>query len=73
MTQENKERAILGAKVVALFVVALIGIAASAGSLNFGYVNHEGFYSFVGTLNFGIVAFADWSLYKYLFKKPTKK
>ncbi len=60
-------------KVVAIVVVAIIGISASAGSLNFGYVNHEGFYSFVGSVNLGIVAFADWSLYKYLFKKPTKK
>ena len=56
-------------KVAAIFLVAILGIAASAGCLNYGHVNHEGFYTFVGILNFAIVAFADYNLYKKLFNK----
>lgn len=56
-------------KVIALFIVAGVGIIASAGSLNFATTAHEGIYAFAGGCNFGIVAFAVYTLYKILFKK----
>lgn len=58
----------LGLKVGALFLVGFFGIVASSGSLTTG----EGLYSVAGVLNFGIAAWADYALYKVLFKKEDK-
>lgn len=63
MNESNKESLIKFAKVLALFIVGLIGIIVSANSMNTG-----GFYFVLGILNLGIVGWADYSLYKLLFK-----
>lgn len=68
MRQENKESLIKFAKVIALFVVGMLGIVVSANAMNTG-----GFYVFAGILNFGTVAYASWNLYKYFFKKEKPK
>jgi len=65
----NKDRILTWLKVLVLFIVAGVGIIASAGSLNFATTAHEGIYAFAGGCNFGIVAFAVYTLYKILFKK----
>ena len=63
MNESNKESLIKFAKVLALFIVGLIGIIVSANSMNTG-----GIYLVLGILNLGIVGWADYSLYKLLFK-----
>lgn len=64
MRPENKESLIKFAKVLALFVVGMLGVIVSANAMNTG-----GFYLFCGICNLGITAWADYSLYKLLFKK----
>ena len=64
MNESNKESLIKFAKVLALFIVGLIGIIVSANAMNDG-----GFYLVCGILNLGIAAWADYSLYKLFFKK----
>ena len=63
MNESNKKSLIKFAKVLALFIVGLIGTIVSANSMNTG-----GFYLVLGILNLGIVGWADYSLYKLLFK-----
>lgn len=65
----NKDRILTWLKVLALFLVGGAGVIASAGSLNFAKTAHEGIYAFAGGCNFGILAFAVYTLYKILFKK----
>ena len=59
----------LGLKVLAMFLVGFFGLIASNGSINYGSTNHEGLYVVCGIINFVIVAWADYSLYKLFFKK----
>jgi len=59
----------VGLKVLALFLLGFFGVIASSGALNFGTTTHQGLYILAGALNFGIVGWAGYSLYKVLFKK----
>ena len=60
----NNESLIQFAKVLALFIVGMLGIIVSANAMNTG-----GFYLVCGILNLGITAWADYCLYKKLFNK----
>ena len=64
MRPENKESLINFFKVLALFIVGFLGVIVSAKLLNSG-----GFFLFGGIFNICVVAWADYSLYKVLFKK----
>ena len=57
-----------GLKVLAIFLLAFFGIIASCGSLNYGH----GLYTLAGALNFLIVGWAGFCLYKLLFEKKEK-
>lgn len=59
-------------KGLAVVLVALLGIIASSGAMNYGYTAKEWIYFVAGILNFGSVAYASWNLYKYFFKKESK-
>lgn len=59
----------LGLKVLAVMLVAFLGVIASSGAMNYGYSTKEWLYFFAGILNFGTDAYASWNLYKYFFKK----
>lgn len=64
MTPANKQSIITLVKVIALFLVGFIGVIVSANAMN-----TDKFYLVLGILNLGITAWADYSLYKLLFKK----
>lgn len=65
----EKNEVIKFLKVLALFVAGLMGIAASAGCISYGASTPEKFYVFCGIINFAIVGFSVYSLYKLIFKK----
>lgn len=65
----NKGRLITGLKMILLAIWVMVGIASSAGCINFGVVEHEVLYIICGIINFGIAGFSIFSLYKFMFPK----
>lgn len=55
-------------KKVIIFLLAFIAVIASAGCLNYAYVSHQGFYTFIGIANLLGTAFATYVAVKNLPK-----